>query len=510
MATKTVNPAELTDVSPTNDLPATLTRTRPPIEQGVAEHFSDSDSRADLTTWPVIGPILKLGLKRRYFQFSIILPSQILFWLVVFVGLLGVADPNKNFATAITWFIWFALIFPLTLVIGRVWCVTCPFGGFGEWIQRKTLWARKQKSLGLGWKMPKGMAEYGLMFSAILFIGMTWLEEYANIAGPGDPHLTSFMILGIITFSVLTFIFFERRTFCRYLCPLSSLIGTSGSTGMIAGFRPKNRTKCLNCQTKECMRGGEKGYGCPWYIYPASSDTNSYCGLCSECYKACPYDNISVYAQKPLTSVVAPTKRIGLAWAVAALFGLVIFQQWNALGAYTTLDNWLNTVTHFPNYPNPIDYIASIAAVVGIFALIAFLLSRSLSLKTKITSSFKSWFAPLMYMFIPLMGADFLARVMPKFFNHAAAAIASIPEAFGKQVGFADFHILSLSWLLRLQYIIMALGTVGALYAISRIAKKDMDKLTDHSTLVRVIPSVIAVVVGAGMIALYYFMQGAE
>jgi NosR/NirI family nitrous oxide reductase transcriptional regulator len=396
MATKIANPADLAELSPPTDLPATLTRTRAPIEEGVQEKFSDSDSQMDLTRLPVIGPILKLGLKRRSFQFSIILPSQILFWIVVFVGIFGIVEPTQNFASTVTWYIWFALIFPLTLALGRIWCVTCPFGGFGEWIQRKTLWARKQKSLGLGWKMPKGVAEYGLLFSAILFIGMTWMEEFLNIAGPGAPILTSFMILGIISFSVLTFVLFERRTFCRYLCPLSSLIGTAGSTGMIAGFRPKDREKCLNCQTKECMRGGENGYGCPWYVYPASSDTNSYCGLCSECYKACPYENIGVYAQKPLTSVVAPKKRIGIAWAAAALFGLVIFQQWNALGAYSVVDDWLNNVLHFPSYPNPVDYIVSIAAVAGIFAGLAFLLSRILSHKTAIARSFKGWFAPIM------------------------------------------------------------------------------------------------------------------
>lgn len=510
MAVKTTGTVEIPETPKRAEPTLPVPRIRLPQTDGVVERFSDSDPRLDLTRAPIIGPVLRRVLKRRGFQFSLILPSQILFWLVVFTGIFGILEPTKNFATTITWYIWFALIFPLTLVLGRIWCAVCPFGGFGEWVQRKTLWSRKQKSLGLGWKMPKWLAEYGLLFSAIFFIGMSWLEEFFNIAGPGDPILTSIMILGIISFSVLVFLLFERRTFCRYLCPLSSLIGSAGSTGMIAGFRPKDRQKCLDCQTKECMRGGEKGYGCPWYTYPASADTNTYCGLCNECYKACPYDNIGVYAQKPLTSVIAPKKRNGIAWVVAALLGLVIFQQWNALGAYATLDNWLNNAMHFPHYPNPIDYIATILIVAGIFAGLAFLLSRILSLKTKIASTFSRWFAPLMYGFIPLMGADFLARVMPKFLNNAALAVASVASAFGKQVGFADFHILSNSWLLRLQYIIVGLGTAGTVYAITKIARKDWEKLTERHALVHVIPSVIAVLIGAGLIALYFFMNGAE
>ncbi len=486
------------------------TRIRPALQEGVAQRFADSDALVDLTQVPLVGPLIKRGLNKRLFHFAIIIPSLLLMAAVVLFAYFGITEPTKNPGATVTWFIWFALIFPLTLLVGRAWCVTCPFGGVGEWIQRKTAWARKQKALGLGWKMPPSVAKYGLSISAVLFITMTWLEEFFNIAGPGAPIMTGIMVSWIVTFSVATFVLFERRTFCRYLCPLSSLIGTAGSCGMVAGFRPKDRETCLNCPTKDCIRGGEKGYGCPWYTYPATSDTNTYCGLCSECYKACPYDNVSVYGQKPLTSVVAPKKRTGLALAVALLFGLVVFQQVNALGFYGTVDDWLNNVTHFPQYPNPIDYVLSIAAVVGIFAGIAFLFSRTLSLRTKIARSFSNWFAPLMYGFIPLMGADYLARVLPKFFNNAAQAAASVAGVFHAQVGWGDFHILPDQWTIRLQYLITGLGTVATVYAISRITHKDVDALAEHKTLARVLPSVIAVVIGAGMIALYFFMNGAE
>ncbi len=510
MAIQEANRPEVLSPVTKTDSALPLPRLRTAQREGVRERFADSDSGIELTTLPLIGPILRRALRDRRFQFTIILPSQILFWLVVFSGIFGVLEPTKNFGTAITWYVWFALMFPLTLLVGRIWCVTCPFGGFGEWIQRKTLWARKQKSLGLGWKMPKPLAEYGLLFSVVVFLGLTWAEEYFNIAGPGAPILTSFMILGIISFSVVSFVLFERRTFCRYLCPLSSLIAVAGSTGMVAGFRPKNREGCLNCQTKDCMRGGKEGYGCPWYTYPASADTNTYCGLCSECYKACPYDNIGIQAQKPLTSVVAPRKKPVIAWISAILFGLVIFQQWNALPFYTTLDGWLNDITHFPSYPNPIDYILTIGLVAGVFAGLAFLISRLIARRTQIARSFNSWFAPIMYGLIPLIGADFLARVMPKFFNHAALVVSSVAGVFGGNLNLDDFHILPADWVVRAQYIVIGLGMVGAVYATNKIVKKDLWGLTEHKTLARLLPTIIAVVAGAGLIALYFFMNGAE
>ncbi len=342
-------------------------------------------------------------------------------------------------------------------------------------------------------------------------MGLTWAEEFFNIAGPGAPILTTYMILGIISFSSLVFLLFERRTFCRYFCPLSSLICTAGSNGMIAGFRPRNREMCLNCPTKDCMRGGKEAYGCPWYTYPASADTNAYCGLCSECYKACPYDNIGVYAQKPLTSVVAPKKRAEIAWVVSLLFGLVIFQSWNALGSYTAVDDWLNTVTHFPSYPNPIDYLGTIAAVTGILAGITFLVSRALAYKTRIAKSFTAWFAPLMYGLIPLMSADFLARVMPKFLNHAARLIPSVLGVFGMQADYLfDFQILPNEWLVRVQYLLIGIGTLAALYATYRIAGKDLKPLTSHTRLVRIIPGLVVLLLGVGIVIFYFAMNGAE
>ena len=117
---------------------------------------------------------------------------------------------------------------------------------------------------------------------------------------------------------------------------------------------------------------------------------------------------------------------------------------------------------------------------------------------------------PLMYGLIPLMGADFLARVMPKFFNHAARLASSILGIFGTQVSWADFHILPNDWLVRLQYLVVGIGTVAAVYATSKIAGKDYKELTQHSKLARIIPAVFVVLLGAGLVALYFFMNGAE
>ena len=157
MTTGAANSAKTAALSVGTEATFPAPRLRTPQREGLAERFSSSDTNTDLTRLPIIGPVLSRVLNSRKFQFSIILPSQILFWLVVISGIFGTVEPTQNFGTAITWYIWFALMFPATLLIGRAWCVTCPFGGLGEWIQRKTFWKRTQKALGLGRKMPQAV-----------------------------------------------------------------------------------------------------------------------------------------------------------------------------------------------------------------------------------------------------------------------------------------------------------------------------------------------------------------
>ena len=106
---------------------------------------------------------------------------------------------------------------------------------------------------------------------------------------------------------MFVFLVFERRTFCRYLCPLTALIGSAGSMGVVAGFRTRDRNTCLTCRTKACIRGTSNTFACPWSIWPGSADSNLQCGLCTQCFKACPTNNVGMFLQKPLTSLVGPS-----------------------------------------------------------------------------------------------------------------------------------------------------------------------------------------------------------
>lgn len=497
-------------------------RLRTQTREGIGERFDASDPSPglDIARHPLVARILH----NRKFQFLLILPNQIIFWTVIFVGLFGTAIPGLNFGAAITWYVWFCLVFVMMVVVGRAWCAMCPFGGFAEWIQRRTFFQRTQKTLGLGRKFPEPLAKMGFVLPVGSFLLLTWIEEYFNIATPGNPASTSFMVIGIVATALVFFLVFERRTFCRYICPLTSVIGTIGSMGSVAGFRTRDRDKCVSCKTKDCMRGGAEGFGCPWYTWPASSDSNLYCGLCTECYKSCPEENIGLFLQKPLTSVIAPSRRrADVAWAVVMLWGLVLYQQLNALSAYGTFENWLNPRLHFPHYPNPVAYLGIIGvltlATAGAAGGIGFLNARrgvdfvrpgSFADRG---SKFRAFFVPVAYGLIPVVGADYFARQLPKFFKSAPRVIPSIQHLFGSagtNSSLYNARILSDPRIINVQVAVMALGTLGALWATWRITNRELVGVSRSALAVRTTTLGLVAVCGAGAALLYVAIQAAN
>lgn len=491
-----------------NDPIGASLKLRPPETKGLEEHFKMTDPSIDLTENRIFGGILRKALRNRKFQFFLILPNQIIFWIVIATGIFGVTNPGRNFGPAITWYLWFCMVFVLTAVIGRAWCAMCPFGGLGEWIQRRTLFQRTQKALGLGKKLPESWAGHGLLVSTAAFVILTFLEEFFNIAGPGAPIATSFLVLGIVTFATASFLLFERRTFCRYICPLSSLVATVGSMGTMAGFRTKDRDVCLNCKTKDCMRGGVEGFGCPWYTWPGSADSNSFCGLCSECYKACPSDNIGLFIQKPMTSVIEPQKRrMDIALAVSILLGLVLFQQYNALSWFSPIDDWLNSTISFPHYPNPIDYFGGISLAVLVIWLGVKAVQRLSRVKMPKPSSL---FIAFNYALIPITGLDYFARQLPKFFKHVVRVPESVVSPLGIHLGIYKIRLLTDSQIVTVQVALMGLGTALTLWAVYRIIKTDMGRSLGGSKAAMAGLMVFALVICLVASILYIPMQAAS
>lgn len=222
-----------------------------------------------------------------------------LFAVVVAVLMLGPQTRDRNIALNLFWAWWWMLILVAFPFVGRVWCAVCPFMIYGELAQKLSLWvyprqlqpwARQEAEKWGGWFL------FG-MFALILLWEELWnLQNVAYLSG----CLLLLITAGAVIFSLL----FERRFWCRYLCPIGGMNGLFAKLSVVE-LRAQQGICSASCTTYQCYKGGpQKGEGletggCPVYSHPAQLQDNKDCVLCMTCLKACPHRSVELNLRPP-------------------------------------------------------------------------------------------------------------------------------------------------------------------------------------------------------------------
>lgn len=244
-------------------------------------------------------PWIKRIIKLRSFQFLVILPNFIVFYLFIISSLWGSPVGNRNIAIIFVWIAWWFVLKAIFIPLGgRIWCLICPLPAPAEWLSRKSITAVRyvQKPLrglhhrffGLQKDWPRRLDNIwiqNVLCLALISFGIIWVTR---------PVATAllFLVILIMTF-ILTFIY-RRRVFCLYVCPLGGFLGTYSMAAMTE-IRAIDPEICKKHKEKSCYTGGPGGWACPWNQYVGKMSRNNYCGLCTECIKACPKDNVGVF-----------------------------------------------------------------------------------------------------------------------------------------------------------------------------------------------------------------------
>ncbi len=238
-------------------------------------------------------PIVKRLLRSRWLQWSLTSLTLLFFVLAIVAGLAGTPAGNRNFGIVFVWIVWWALLILLMLPFaGRLWCTMCPIPAPGEWLQRRALVQPREggKLYTLGWKWPRRLNNIWLQNASFLAVA---LFSVVILTTP----FVSALVLAIFAIVALgTSLLFERRTFCRYLCPVGGFIGLYSQLAPVE-VRVKDHAICATHKDKTCYVGSAAGYGCPWLVFPGALDKNTYCGMCTECLKTCALDNVALYAR---------------------------------------------------------------------------------------------------------------------------------------------------------------------------------------------------------------------
>lgn len=244
-------------------------------------------------------PGLKWLVNRRSFQFLILLPGAIIFYLFILSSLWGSPVGNRNIAIIIVWVLWwFALKAIFVPLGGRIWCLMCPLPAPAEWLSRRTLTAVRyikkpfkglhHRFSGLQKDWPKVMRNMWLqnfIFLAMISFGIILITR---------PVATAGMFLLILVTTLILSLVYRNRVFCLYLCPVGGFLGNYSMASMTE-IRVIDPEICKKHKNKSCYTGGPGGWACPWNEYIGEMSRNNYCGFCMECLKSCPKDNIAIF-----------------------------------------------------------------------------------------------------------------------------------------------------------------------------------------------------------------------
>ena len=273
-------------------------------------------------------------LKKRGWQvaLSTVMLAGLAFTAVA--GWIGTPIGSRNFAIAFVWIGWFAaLIILLIPILGRGWCSICPIPIVGDWAQRGTVLA------------PQGHSSRGLNLLVPAILRNMWSQNAAfallalfSAAILTSPSLTALALVGMFILATVLSLVFERRAFCRYVCPMGGFIGLYSQVAPIE-LRVESRERCATCSTKACYNGSASGYGCPWGVFPASLTRNNYCGLCLECLRTCPNDNLTIRLRPVAADLAAPSARRDEAFKSLIMLGSAMVYAAVLLGPWSAFKN---------------------------------------------------------------------------------------------------------------------------------------------------------------------------
>ena len=264
-------------------------------------------------------PWLRPLLESRWPQFLVRALALAGFVFAIAAGLFGSAVGSHNFAIIFVWIAWWS-VFKLVFIPfgGRTWCSVCPIPLSGDWLQQGGILI-KGRGLGLNLRWPKRLKGSWLQSGAFLLIGLFSALTLT------DPRVTGWVLLALFGLAIGLSLVFEKRAFCSHICPIGGFSGIYAQTAPV---------ELRVIDTEICAKHGDKScyQACPWGLYPVAFRDSSACGLCMECLRACPQDNLALNLRpfgsdigKPRTSgrldeAFLALVMLGSALAFAAVF----------------------------------------------------------------------------------------------------------------------------------------------------------------------------------------------
>jgi len=423
-------------------------------------------SRIELTR----NSFIKSALKNRWPQFAVFIVTLMGYLFAILAGLIGTPVGSHNFSIVFVWIAWWAILILVAVpFFGRGWCAVCPIPLPGEWLQRGAVLAppdKKPKWLNLRW--PRALRNIWLQNISFLLLAL-----FSSVLLT-TPNITGIVLAGMLFAAIGLSTVFERRSFCRYLCPVGGFIGLYSQTAPLE-LRIKDKQVCANCEGKPCYNGSTNGYGCPWDVFPGGLTRNTYCGLCMECIRTCPHDNIAVNLRPFSADLAKPSARMDEAFKAFIMLGSAMIYAGVLLGPWGALKDAAYNVGTSAWFTYAAVFLGII--FIGMPSLFALCVTRFEN-----RNAFKKRFAALSTSLIPLGLMFWVAFSLSFVLTNVTYILASLSDPLG--LGWNLFGTAYTAWQPMLTSILapgQTLALVGGLVWSARTAQKAASEARTYS-----------------------------
>ena len=418
----------------------------------------------DLLKMPLLGGFLRW----RHFNTLLLAPTLLIFAFIVIAGFFG-EQTTSNPAILLTCILWWPAVIFTFFLVGRIWCTICPFGFMGDVAQKVATWNKKAPRIlkNMWWRLG-------------LFLGLTWMTTL--FALDRVPRSTAYLALALTSGAVVLAIVYEKRVFCRYVCPVGGIFGLYSMTAPVH-LAVKDKHLCqTECKGKDCNAS------CDWFQFPAAMERGAECNLCLDCVRACPHDNLALNTRPfagELVQFQPHRKSLDEATAVAAILGVSLLQTAVMLNAWQSWQPKLAAILHIP--AGPVLYTV---VFLGFGVLLPLLLLGFISyLGTRGAVSRPDAFSALRtyaYAFLPLGLGLHAAHNFHHLFGEGGALWQGLQVAFARYTGWGADAVANMAPATPMNpnvlYFLQWLALIGGLYLAYRVSTRLVARYASEQT----------------------------
>ncbi len=437
--------------------------------------------RVDLLTHV---PWLREVLLSRWYPEGIWFVMMAFFVPVTIAGFMGPQARDSSVTLNLFWAWWWPGYLFLFVFVGRIWCAVCPFMITAEWLRRFSLWLfpRQQLTWNTQWLNRWGA---WILFGGFLAIYL-W-EKLWDL--PHHAVLSAWLLLTITAGAVIFSLIYERRLWCRYLCPIGGMNGMFAKLAMVE-LRSTQQVCGSQCSTFGCYKGssatlvtfadalpteGQATGGCPLYSHPAQLTDNRDCVLCMTCLKACPHRSVQLNLRFPTSDLLDNHRGF---WAEVALLlllfgGVFMHHAQRLLG-------WLG----FPDIPIDADHLLTSAAIALALLTIPAVLTYGTHAIARLLDPEQPTYLTVIYAYLPFTLAANLAHYIPA----AVTEAGQILPVLARTLGSSGTGLPTLTWSADvaafLQGVTLLSALIFSVYPLLRITQRTLLSNLPHLLLI--------------------------